>query len=184
VRGRRCPGRPFYRRPREGSGGARRAPVRCTAPALMPHSGDDETSRWGRYRARTRSSGEDGAVPNSPVRRGDGRGDDDGGDGGVSYVRKTTKRLTGGAGLLARGSAREGVAGRWGRLVSEREGGEHRAATRAQERADNGPKGGSAGARGRGGGRGMGQIQPSRGESFLFFFLFSNSHFHFCFFSF
>jgi hypothetical protein len=29
----------------------------------------------GRYRARTRSSGEDGAVPNFPVRRGDGRGD-------------------------------------------------------------------------------------------------------------
>jgi hypothetical protein len=56
----------------------------------MPHSGDDETSRRGRYRARTRSSGEDGAVPNSPVRRGDGRGDGDGGDGGASYARKTT----------------------------------------------------------------------------------------------
>jgi ATP-dependent RNA helicase DeaD len=155
----------------------------------MPHSGDDETSRRGRYRARTRSSGEDGAVPNSPVRRGDGRGDgdggdDDGGDGGASYARKTTKRLTGGAGLPARGSAREGVAGRWGRLVSEREGGERGAAARAGEQAGNGPKGGSAGARGRGGGRGMGRIQPSRGESFLFFFLFSNSHFHFCFFSF
>jgi hypothetical protein len=110
----------------EGSGGARRAPVRCTAPALMSHSGDDETSRRGRYRARTRSSGEDGAVPNFPVRRGDGRGDGDGGDGGASYARKTTKRLTGGAGLPARGSAREGVAGRWGWLVSEREGREAR----------------------------------------------------------
>jgi hypothetical protein len=95
----------------------------------MPHSGDDETSRWGRYRARTRSSGEDGAVPNSPVQRGDGRGDGDrgdgdGGDGGASYARKTTKWPTGGAGLPARGGAREGAAGRWGRLVSEREGGE------------------------------------------------------------
>jgi hypothetical protein len=96
-------------------------PVRCTTPALMPHSGDDETSRRGRYQARTRSSGEDGAVSIYPVRRGDGRGDDDGGDGGASYARKTTKRLTGGAGLPARGSVREGVAGRWGRLVSERE---------------------------------------------------------------
>jgi hypothetical protein len=63
----------------KGSGGARRAPVRCTALALMPHSGDDETSRRGRYRARTRSSGEDGAVPNSPLRRGDGGDEGDGG---------------------------------------------------------------------------------------------------------
>jgi hypothetical protein len=106
--------------------------VRCIAPALMSHSGDDETSRRGRYWARTRSSGEDGAVPNSPVRRGDGRGDGDGGDGGASYARKTTKRLTSGAGLPARGSAREGVAGRWRWLVSEREGGERGAAVRAR----------------------------------------------------
>jgi hypothetical protein len=41
----------------------------------MPHSGDDETAQRGRYRARTWSSGEDGAVPNFSVRRGDGRGD-------------------------------------------------------------------------------------------------------------
>jgi hypothetical protein len=116
----------------------------------MPHSDDDETSRRGRYRARTRSSGEDGAVPNSPMRRGDGRGDGDGGDDGASYARKTTKRLTGGAGLPARGSAREGVAGRWGRLVSEREGGECGAAARARERAGNGPKGGKRGRDGEG----------------------------------
>jgi hypothetical protein len=75
-------------------------------------------------------------MPNSPVRRGDGRGygdggDGGGGDGGVSYAGKTTKRLTGGAGLPARGSAREGVAGGWGWLVSEREGGERGAAVRA-----------------------------------------------------
>jgi hypothetical protein len=146
----------------------------------MPHSGDDETSRRGRYRARTRSSGEDGAVPNSPVRRGDGRGDGDGGDDGASYVGRTTKRLTIGAGLPARGSAREGVTGRWGRLVSERGGGERGAAAHARERAGNGPKGGNTGARRRGGGHGMGRIRPYRGEeSFLFFFLFSNSHFHF-----
>jgi hypothetical protein len=115
----------------------------------MPHSGDEETSRRGRYRARTRSSGEDGAVPNSPVRRGDG----DGGDGGESYARRTTKRLTGGAGLPARGSTREGAAGRWDRFVSEREGGERQ--LRAREHAGNGPKAGVQ-ARGGGGGRGMG----------------------------
>jgi hypothetical protein len=127
-----------------------------------------------------RSSGEDGAVPNSPVRRGDGRG-----DGDASYVRKTTKQLTGGAGLLARGSAREGVVGRWGWLVSEREGGERGAAARARERAGNGPKGGSAGARGREAAAAWVGFSPAGGrESFLFFLLFSNSHFHFCFFSF
>jgi hypothetical protein len=132
----------------------------------------------------TRSSGEDGAMPNSPVRRGDGRGDDGGGDdgggdGGASYVRKTTTRPTGGAGLPARGSARERVAGRWGWLVSERERGGARGSGSAI-----GPKGGSASTRERGGGRGLGRIRPSRGGAFSFFFLFSKSHFHFCFFSF
>jgi hypothetical protein len=110
----------------------------------MLHSGDDETSRWGRYWARTRSSGKDGAVPNSSVWRGDGRG-----DGDASYARKTTKRLTGGAGLPARGSAREGVAGRWGRLVSEREGGERGAAAARGSGPTMGRKGE---ARARGGG--------------------------------
>jgi hypothetical protein len=60
-----------------------------------------------------------------------GRGDGDGGDGGESYARRTMKWLTGGAGLPARGSAREGAAGRWGRLVSEREGGERGGCARA-----------------------------------------------------
>jgi hypothetical protein len=64
-----------------------------------------------------------------PVRR----GDDDGGDGGASYVRKTT-RLTGGAGLPVRGSARARGAGGWGWLVSERERGK-RAGGFARERA-------------------------------------------------
>jgi hypothetical protein len=49
----------------EGSGGARRAPVRCTTPALMPHSGADETPRRGGTGQGRWSSGEDGAVPNS-----------------------------------------------------------------------------------------------------------------------
>jgi hypothetical protein len=49
-----------------------------------------------------------------------GKGMGDGGDGGASYARKTM-RLTGGAGLPVRGSARERGAGRWGWLARERE---------------------------------------------------------------
>jgi hypothetical protein len=158
--------------------------VRCTAPALMPHSGNDETSRRGRYRARTGPSGEDGAVPNSPVRRGDGRGDDDGGDGdggddGESYARRTTKWLTGGAGRPARGSAREGVAGRWGRLVSERKGGEwggYACAGAGQQCAVRGECG-------REGGRwprhGLNPAQQG-GRVFSFSFYFPNPISHFC----
>jgi hypothetical protein len=94
-------------------------------------------------------------VPNSPVRQGDGQGDSDGGDSGESYARRTTKRLTGGAGLPARGSVRERAAGRWGRLVSERERGRSER-LRAREQADNGPKGGERGRKGGKGGRDMG----------------------------
>jgi hypothetical protein len=109
-------------------------------------------------------------VPNSPVRRGDGRGDGGGGDGGASYVRKTTTRLTGGAGLPARGSARERESGWQVGLACQRERARGaRAAARARAGRLMGRKRGSAGARERGGGCGLGQIQPSRGESFLFF---------------
>jgi hypothetical protein len=38
-------GDPFIGARGEGSGGARRTPVRCTALELMLHSGDDETAR-------------------------------------------------------------------------------------------------------------------------------------------
>jgi hypothetical protein len=114
-------------------------------------------------------------VPNSPVRQGDGRRDGGRGDGGASYARKTTTRLIGGAGLPARGSARERVAGRWGWLVSERErGGRTSGCARGSGPAIR-PKGGSAGARERGGGRGLGRIRPSRGGAFsLFSFYFVN----------
>jgi hypothetical protein len=44
-----------------------------------------------------------------------------GGDCDEPYAGRTTKRLTGGAGLPAGVSARERAAGEWGRLVSERE---------------------------------------------------------------
>jgi hypothetical protein len=121
-----------------------------------------------------------------PVRRGDGRGDDDGGDGGASYARKTT-RLTGGAGLPVRGSARaRGLAGGAGLSARESEG-SARAASRASEPA-NGPRGGG-GMRGRGGGgrrprHGPESTQQGEEKLFLFSFLFLTTHFHFCFFSF
>jgi hypothetical protein len=90
-------------------------------------------------------------VPNSPVRRGDGRGDgdggdDDGGDDSASYAWKTTKRLTGGAGLPARGSARSG----WQvGLARQRERGRGvRSGCARAKRADNGPKGGKRGREG------------------------------------
>jgi hypothetical protein len=114
-------------------------------------------------------------VPNFPVRRGDGRGDGDGGDGGESYTRRTTKRLTGGAGLPAGGSARERAAGRWGRLVSERErGGAERLRARESGPAM-GQKGGEARARGGGtAAAAWARSSPARGRrvfSFTFYFL-------------
>jgi hypothetical protein len=113
-------------------------------------------------------------VPNSPVRRGDGRGDGGGGDGGASYVRKTTTRLTGGAGLPARGSTRERVAGRWGWLVSERERGGARAAAHVRAGRLLGRKG-EARARGRGEAAAVwAGFGPVWGRAFSFFLFFLN----------
>jgi hypothetical protein len=104
VRGRRCLGRPFYRSLREEE-------RRSTAGAGEVHSAGINAAQR-RRRDLTAGGGTDEytvkrrgrAVPNFPVRRGDGRGDGDGGDGGESYTRTTTW-LTGGAGLPAGGSA-------------------------------------------------------------------------------
>jgi hypothetical protein len=149
--------------------------VRCTTPALMPHSGDDETSRRGAVPGEYTVKRRGRAVPNFPVLRGDGRG-----DGGESYARRTTKRLTGGAGLLAGGSAQERAAGRWGRLVSERERGSG-ADARGRERAGNGPKGRrSTSARGGEAAAAWAGSSPARGErvfSFTFYFLIPISFF-------
>jgi hypothetical protein len=96
------------------------------------------------------------------------------------------KRLTGGAGLPAGGNARERAAGRWGRLVSERERGS-RAAARARETGRKwAEKGRNAGARGgrRAAAHGLDSAQQKGGRVFLFFFLFYNSYFHFCIFFF
>jgi hypothetical protein len=90
-------------------------------------------------------------VPNSSCVARGRRGDGDGGDGGASYARKTT-RLTDGAGLPVRGSARERGAVRWGWLAREREGGERAGGFARGSGLAIVPKGGCAGAREGGGG--------------------------------
>jgi hypothetical protein len=114
MRGRRCLGRPFYRCPREGE-------RRSSAGAGEVHSAGINAAQRRRRDLTAEGGGGTGeymvkrrgrAVPNFPVQRGDGRGDGDGGHGGKPYARRTTKRLTGGAGLLAAGGTRERAAGR------------------------------------------------------------------------
>jgi hypothetical protein len=160
--------------------------VGCTAPTLMSHSGDDETSRrgGGAVLARTRSSGGDEAVPNFPVRRGDGEG--------------TSMR---GRRCIVR--EEDDAADRWGRSASERERArergwqvglacqrERRRGARerlcAREWADYWAEGRTRGREGEGRRprHGPDLAQQGGGKSFFFFFLFSITHFHFCSFSF
>jgi hypothetical protein len=102
-----------------------------------------------------------------------------GGDRGEPYAGRTTKRLTGGAGLPAGVSARERAAVRCGRLISERERERGAGCARARSRPELGRRGG----RGREGGEAAAAwagFSPVRGgREFLFFFLFSNSYIHF-----
>jgi hypothetical protein len=151
--------------------------VRCSAPELMPHSGDDETSRRGRYRVRTRSSGKDGAVPNS-VRRWDGRGDGArtvaGGDRGEA-VRGEDDEAADRWGPRARGSGRE--RGRRG-LTSGA--GVSACAGASAEWAGRWAEGEGIAGVGGGSGRGRGLDSAQLGgRGFLFFFLFSNFYIHF-----
>jgi hypothetical protein len=93
----------------------------------MPHSGDDETARWGSVVQGRDHSGEDGAVPNFLVRRGDGRGDGArkrtvvGGDRGEA-VRGEDNRVADWWGSLPAGAVvSEGkgeATDEWGRRVS------------------------------------------------------------------
>jgi hypothetical protein len=110
----------------------------------------------GRYRARTRSSGEDGAVPNFPVRRGDGRGDG---------AREGT--VVGGDRDKAVRGEDDGAADRWGQSASGS--GRERGVGRRWAEGE-----GVAGTGGESG-RGLDSAQPGGGEGFLFSFLFSNS---------
>jgi hypothetical protein len=151
--------------------------VRCTAPALMSHSGDDETSRRGGTGQGRGQAARTGRC--RTLQCGEGMGEGTAIEGtamegtAVSYVRKTTTRLTGGAGLPARGSARERVAGRWGWLVSERVRGGASGCARGSEPAI-GSKGGSA-ARGRGeAAAAWAGFGPAGGEAFSFSFYFLN----------
>jgi hypothetical protein len=78
----------------------------------MPHSGDDKTARRGGAVQGLGHCGEDGAVPNFPVWRGDGRGDEVrkrtvvGGDRGEA-VRGEDDRVADWWGQPASGSDRE-----------------------------------------------------------------------------
>jgi hypothetical protein len=176
-------GDPFIGGRGEGSSGAWRTPVRCTAPEFNAAQRRRRDRTAGRYRARTLSSGEDGAVPNFSVRRGDGRGDGAmegtmvGGDRDEPYVGRTTRRLTGGAGLPAGVSAREsdGESGWRVGMAHQREKGRAQGGlARVRRQAGDGPKGGVAGARGGDAAAAWLGFGPARGrEGFLFFFLFS-----------
>jgi hypothetical protein len=103
----------------------------------------------------------------------------------ASYAGRTTRRLTGGAGLSVGASARERAAGRWGWLVSEREA-ERGAGWRTRGgRPQLGRKRGAR-ARGEGGVAGLGpKFGPvGRGEGFFLFLFTLQFYFPFCPFSF
>jgi hypothetical protein len=162
----------------EGSGGARRAPVRCTTPALMPHSGADETPRQGGTGQGRWSSGEDGAVPNS------------------SYAARGWARGWRWRGRRCVVREEDDAADRWGRSASEGERASERgwqvglACQRERVRGALGRlraragqlmgRWGDARARGRGEAAATwARFGPAGGKSFFFFFLFSITHFIF-----
>jgi hypothetical protein len=150
VRGRRCSGRPFYRRPGEGE-------RRSSAGVGEVHSADINAAQ------RRRRDLTAGTVPGKDVVKRRGRG-------GAKLSCAARGRRWRGRRRVVREEDDE-AADRWGRSASERERargsgwqvgpvrqrerGRGAAAARAREQADNGMKGGGAGARG-GGGRGMG----------------------------
>jgi hypothetical protein len=84
-----------------------------------------------------------------------------GGDRDEPYVWRTTKRLTGGAGLPAGVSARERERLAGGVSLSARERGSTERLRARGSRPAMGRKGGGTRERGRKGGHGMGWIQPS-----------------------
>jgi hypothetical protein len=153
----------------------------------MPHSAADETPRRGGtgQDVGQGGGGRGGAKLLCAARGWAMQGTAVGGDRGKPYAGRTTKRLTGGAGLQVGAGARERAAGRWGWLVSERE-----ANCGAGWRARGGrPEMGrkrrrSAGARGKRP-RVWARNRPSRGRETLFLFLFTfSTHFLFVSFSF
>jgi hypothetical protein len=145
----------------------------------MPHSGGDETARRGSVVQGRGHSGEDEAVPNFPVRRGDGAGERTvvGGDRGEVVRGEGMGWLTGGVSLSAvRGRER----GRgWRRLASGD--GLSAGVVAHTEWAGSGPRGGEvASARGEWP-RVWAGNRPSLGGRKVspFLFLFSNFYFYF-----
>jgi hypothetical protein len=157
--------------------------VRCTTPEFNVAQQRRRDRTVGRYRARTRSSGEDGAVPNFSVRRGDGRGDEamEGtvveGDRDEPYAGRTTGRLTGGAGLPAGVSAQESDGESGWRVGSARQR-ERESTGRAGARVEAGRRWAERGSRGREGGKrprhglDLAQLGGERVSLFLFIFQF------------
>jgi hypothetical protein len=148
----------------------------------MPHSGDDEIARRGGTGQGRGHNGEDGAVPNFPVRRGDGRGDEArertvvGGDRDEA-VRDEDDGVADWWGQPASGSGRE-----WGERLRRLTSGDGVSvgAVACVEWAIGGRRGGVASAEGRKRPRAWAGIGPARGrERFLLFFLFSNFYFYF-----
>jgi hypothetical protein len=146
----------------------------------MPHNGDDETARRGGAVQGRGHSGEDEAVPNFPVRRGDGRGDG---------AREGT--VVGGDHGEAVCDEDDGVAYWWGQPVSgsgrERgrgeatdERGRRVSGSGRAEWAGGGPRGGESRARKGESGRGRGlESAQLGGEKVFRFFLFSSFYFYF-----
>jgi hypothetical protein len=148
----------------------------------MPHSGDDEIARRGGTGQGRGHNGEDGAVPNFPVRRGDGRGDEArertvvGGDRDEA-VRDEDDGVADWWGQPASGSGRE-----WGEGLRRLTSGDGVSvgAVACVEWAIGGRRGGVASAEGRKRPRAWAGIGPTTGrERFLLFFLFSNFYFYF-----
>jgi hypothetical protein len=136
----------------------------------MPHSGGDETARWGGAVQGHGHSGEDEVVPNFPVWRGDGAEERTvvGGDRGEAVRGEGMGWLTGRVSLsVVRGRER----GRgWRRLASGD--GLSAGVVARVEWAGGGPRGGEAArARGDWPRRGPG-IGPARGEKGFSFFIF------------
>jgi hypothetical protein len=179
-------GDPFIGARGKGSGGAQRTPVRCTAPELMPHSGDDETAR------RAVPCKDAGAATRTERCQtflcGEGMGEGTGRGGGrwpevtaaKPYAARTTGRLTSGASLPGGAVASEGEGAgtdEWGRRVSVR-GRERGVGRRCAEGKE------VAGARGERPQRWAG-FGPARGRGgFPFLFIFPISIFIFISFSF
>jgi hypothetical protein len=145
--------------------------VRCIAPALMSHSGDDETSRrggTGQGRGAVKRRGQGGAEL-SCAARGWARGRRWRGRRSVVREEDDDAADRWGRSASERERARERVAGRWGWLVSERERGGARAAARARAGRLMGRKG-EARARGRGEAAATwAGFGPAGGRAFSFF---------------